>query len=120
MSTPFRPQNVLGKVVNVTTDGNAVTTHYYLPWTQDGYKSGVISLTLSNTTVTIFGSNDLDNVGINSMIFNDITLALFGVNNFTNNSELVINTPVGYAWLRITSLTTNAVNSRTYRISQTF
>lgn len=120
MATPYKQQNLAGIVANVAngTDGNAVTTHYYLAGISEGYKNHTIILTLENTTITLFGSADDDTVALASMTWRDITNTLFGINNLTNSGEFIIDTNIAFSRLRITALTTNATNSRQIRVAQ--
>ena len=116
-ATPYKPF-FIHPVTTIANgaEGNAVTTQLYVPWANEGYGKGTIIFTLESTTITLFGSADEDSVALASQTWRDIMQSVFGVVNLTTSGELIFDTDVDFARLRITSLTTNATNSRSIRI----
>jgi len=119
-SEDFKKIAVDGLITDIDNGdlGNADTSYTYVAWGNQGYDKGTMQMLITATTITIEASNDLETVANASAVWTDVTNTIFGVANVTASGDLIFDTPVNFARLRVKRVTTNATNAFELRMAR--
>lgn len=120
------PDSLDGLVLNVlpTQLGNADTSFFYFNEAAAGFNTFAIQFTITATTLTIEGTNDLPSVANGSAVWTDITDLVTlnspagSVSTITATGSLTVAAPLPWSRLRIRRLTTNATNALALRLTR--
>lgn len=120
------PDSLDGLVLNIANGalGNADTSYFYFGEGQAGFNTFSLQFTITATTLTVEGSNDLPSVTDASATWSDITNVVTinspggSVTTITATGTLTVSFPLPWSRLRIKRLTTNATNALSLRLTR--
>jgi len=120
------PDSLDGLVLNViaTELPNADTSFFYFNEAASGFNTFAMQFTITATTLTVEGTNDLPSVANGSAVWTDITDLVTlnspagSVSTITATGSLTVAAPLPWSRLRIRRLTTNATNALALRLTR--
>ena len=113
--------NIDGHVLDVNTSdyGNGVTYYYYINFANEDRRYLSLLFTISNTTITLEGSNDDPGTADASASWTDITSAMTGSANATASGGWIFDTPLPVKRVRVKAVTTDASNTLDLYLTRT-